>query len=124
MLQSATRDINTAIAAPQQDQAGNMFPLGDLYAFRARFDHEMGDDREAMNDLESAMKQDLDNALGIFNLGGTKPEANTGRCAWNLSEVDPLVQKFPRDYRATLFRALYLSFFKTFDENIFSKQFN
>jgi len=81
----------------------------------------MGDDREAINDLESAMKQDLDNALGIFNLGGTKPEANKGRCAWNLSQVDPLVQKFPRDYRVTLLRASYLSFFKSFDEKYFQQ---
>ncbi len=117
------KDINTAIST----HATQKFPaayesLADHYSFRAKVQFDTGHYQEAMDDLEVAMKQKLDDADKIFNSGGTKPDAAPPSiCAWSLSDFDLLARKFPKDYRALLFRGLYLSFFTTFDEKYYQQ---
>src|ERR1035437_722925 len=112
-------DINMAISIhAKQTFPGAYESLADHYSFRAKVEFDTGQYEGAMNDLEVAMKQKIDNAQAIFNSGGTKPEiASENICNWSLSDLDTLVRKSPKDYRVFLFRGLYYKFLVPFDED-------
>jgi tetratricopeptide (TPR) repeat protein len=76
-----------------------------------------------MNDLEIAMKRDPKTADKMFSIEGTEPTKTSKPCAWNLTDLDTLVAKFPKDYRAWIFRGLYYQFFTTFKEDYYAKAF-
>jgi tetratricopeptide (TPR) repeat protein len=98
--------------------------MANHYSFRAKVEFDTERYEVAMNDLEIAMRQDFDNADKMFDSPGTKPDSiSPNICAWTLSNLDLLVQKFPHDYRALLFRGLYLKFFVVFDEKAYQKAF-
>lgn len=121
-IDNILKDINTAISTHDTQR----FPeehksLADLYSFRAKVVFDTGHYQEAMNDLEKAVKQGIDDAASIFFSSGTKPDAPpSGTCAWSLSDLDILVRKFPKDYRGPLLRGLYYRHFVTFDVKYFS----
>jgi tetratricopeptide (TPR) repeat protein len=117
------KDINTAISTYAMQKFPRSYEsLADHHSFRAKVEFDTGNYQAAMDDLEAAMKQKLDDADKIFNSGGTKPDATSPNiCTWSLSDLDLLVRKFPRDYRTLLFRGLYLSFFSTFDEKYYQQ---
>ena len=107
------KDIDRAIST----HATQKFPwayesLADRYSFKAKVEFDTEQYQQAMDDLETAMRQNIENAAAIFNSGGTKPDATSpNACIWSLSNLDFLVQKFPKDYRTQLFRGLYFKFF-------------
>ena len=115
------KDINSAMSMhAAQKLPGPDESLAALYLFRAKVGFETGRYPEAMNDLEAAMMQNFDNAGTLFNSAGTAPDTSSPNiCIWSLSDLDTLVQRFPKDYRALLFRGLYLKFFATFDEKYY-----
>ncbi len=78
-----------------------------------------GDDKLALDDLEKAMRRDLSDADKIFNIEGVTPERTSKFCTWNLTDLDNLVAKFPRDWRPTALRGLYYQFFTTFKEEYY-----
>jgi tetratricopeptide (TPR) repeat protein len=118
-------DINMAISIhAKQTFPGAYESLADHYSFRAKVEFDTGQYEGAMNDLEVAMKQKIDNAQAIFNSGGTKPEiASENICNWSLSDLDTLVRKSPKDYRVFLFRGLYYKFLVPFDEDSSNQAF-
>jgi tetratricopeptide (TPR) repeat protein len=75
----------------------------------------------AIQDMERAMTRDLDDADKMFNIEGVEPEKTSKVCTWNLTELDTLTLKIPRDYRVWLFRGLYYEFFTTFKEAYYEK---
>lgn len=78
-----------------------------------------GDDKLALDDLERAMRRDLSGADKLFNIEGVTPERTSKFCTWNLTDLDHLVAKFPRDWRPTALRGLYYQFFTTFREDYY-----
>jgi len=95
--------------------------LSGHYSLRAKVEFDTRHYREALDDLETAMKQDLDGASSIFNSDDTKPDAPPQSiCTWGLSDLDLLAQKFPHDYRVVLLRGLYYRHFMNFDTKHFS----
>jgi tetratricopeptide (TPR) repeat protein len=79
-----------------------------------------GDDKRALDDLEKAMRLDLSSADKIFNIEGVVPERKSKFCAWNLTDLDHLVAKFPKDWRPVALRGLYYQFFTTFKEDYYA----
>lgn len=119
---SALKDIDTAISTHSATASQTIYDsLTDQYSLRGKVRLMLGQHREAMDDLETAMKVDFDSADRIFNIGGVEPERASNSCTWNLTELDELVAKFPNDYRALLFRGLYFKFFTTFKEDYYAK---
>jgi tetratricopeptide (TPR) repeat protein len=84
-----------------------------LYSVRAKVEHDTGDDTHAMNDIERAIHTNVGEATQLANSGATSPEKTASACTWVEPDTDALVQKFPSDYRAYMFRGLYYSFFET-----------
>lgn len=80
-----------------------------------------GDDNLALGYLEKSMQRDLSNADKIFNIGGVAPETTSEFCTWNLTDLDGLVKKFPKDWRPVALRGLYYEFFTTFKEEYYPK---
>jgi tetratricopeptide (TPR) repeat protein len=118
---SILKDIDTAISTHSAPTAPIYGNLSDHHSLRGKVRLILGQHREAMDDLETAMKVDLDSADRIFNIGGVEPEKTSNLCTWNLTELDTLVAKFPEDYRVLLFRGLYFKFFTTFKEDYYAK---
>ena len=116
--QAILKDINTSISTHAAQKSPGAFPsLANHYSLRAKVKFDIKRFPEAMDDLEAAMRQNLRTAAAIFNSGGTRPEATSpDSCVWSLSDLDTLVQRFPKDYRAVLFRGLYMKSFDLFDE--------
>jgi tetratricopeptide (TPR) repeat protein len=79
-----------------------------------------GDDKRALDNLEKAMRLDLGNADKIFNVEGVAPERTSKFCAWNLTDLDHLVTRFPKDWRPVALRGLYYQFFTTFKEDYYA----
>lgn len=70
------QDINTAISTHSvQKFPGAYDSLADHYSFRAKVEFDNGRHREALDDLERAVRQKIDKADSIFGSGGTTPDA-------------------------------------------------
>jgi tetratricopeptide (TPR) repeat protein len=118
LLKDVEAAISTHSSLTSQTAYANLAPH---YSLRAKMRFATGQYREAMDDLEAAMKLDLDSAVHIFNIGGVQPETTSEPCAWSLADLDTMVATFPNDYRVLLFRGLYLMFFTTFKEDYYAK---
>jgi tetratricopeptide (TPR) repeat protein len=113
---SIVSDVNNAISLPN-----GIYNNADHYSLLGKIALQKGETREAMNDLEKAMMRDVDTANRIFNIGGIEPEKTSKPCVWNLTDLDGLIAKFPKDFRPSLFRGLYYLFFTTFKEDYYPK---
>lgn len=90
--------------------------LAGLHAMRARVELLTGKYREAMTDLDSAVDVDPSEAQSIFGSGGVEPDAKGDGCAWGLDDFAQLEKRYPTDFRISIYRGLYFSFFGTFKE--------
>jgi tetratricopeptide (TPR) repeat protein len=88
-----------------------------LLSMRAKIEHANGDDTDAMGDLDKAIQADLANSTQFVNSGAIAPEKTSSACTWAEPDMDALVQHFPTDYRAYLFRGLYYGFFTEWNED-------
>jgi tetratricopeptide (TPR) repeat protein len=113
--ESAVKDLSKAISLGPSKKS-----QVDNYSFRAWLEFTLGKYKNSIDDLETAIKLDVDHADNIFNSGGIKPQRISPPCKWNLSELDKLIAQFPRDYRPSLYRGLYFEFFSTFDKSGYS----
>lgn len=93
-----TADFDNAIRFTPTD-GEHTFDLSKLYGYRARVKFEAGDLLGAIDDLERAMHDAIDTADAIY----------FGSCNWDLPDLDALVQKFPKDFRSTLLRGVFLT---------------
>jgi tetratricopeptide (TPR) repeat protein len=108
-------DIALSISS-HDDSKSTVYPtLRDHYALKAKIEFESGHLEDSMRDLDAAMKEDYEYADDVFNDGGTKPTTTTRPCVWTQSDLDTLERRFPVDYRPSLYRGLYLTFFYSFD---------
>ncbi len=117
--QSINSDLANAFRyhTPQDEGA---FDEASLIAMRAKIHFQAGEYKQALDDLESAMKAKLNDADKIFGSGETKPEtSNKNACVWTMSNLEVLEAKFPKDYRVPLLRGIYIKFFTTFDEKYY-----
>jgi tetratricopeptide (TPR) repeat protein len=111
-------DVRKALDTLSPDTG--VFGRSDLLTLRGKIQFESGHYKEALGDLESAIKDKLDEAEGIFGSGEVKPEAtNTSPCVWTLGNLDRLARQFPIDYRVPVLRGLYIKFFTRFDEKYY-----
>jgi tetratricopeptide (TPR) repeat protein len=93
-----------------------------LLSIRSKIHFQAGEYKEALNDLEAAMKANLDNDDKVFGSGETKLEtANPNPCLWTMGNLDVFEKQFPKDYRISLLRGRYLqiNFFTTRDEKFY-----
>jgi hypothetical protein len=88
---------------------------------RAKVGHANGEDFAALEDLDKAIHANVADAAQFVNSGATAPEKSASACTWTLPEMDALVQRFPNDYRAYLFRGLYYGFFVQWSEDCCSR---
>ena len=91
--------------------------LVSLLSTRAKLEYVNRDYAAAMNDLERAIRSDLEKAAEFTNSGAVKPEKTASMCVWVEPDMDGLVQRFPTDYRSYLFRGLYFSKFAPLDDD-------
>jgi tetratricopeptide (TPR) repeat protein len=80
--------------------------LTNHYLLRGKLKSLLGQHRDAIDDLERAMKVNIESAEHIFEGGAIEPEEESTPCDWNLTDLNMLVAKFPKDYRTLLFRGL------------------
>ncbi len=110
---SIETDVRAAILhASQPDKL--VYNKSDYYSLLAKIALATGQHRQAVEDLEVAMTRNLDAATHIFNIEGIAPERTSKFCTWNLTDLDGLVTRFPKDYRVRLLRGLYYEFFTIF----------
>ena len=109
-------NVNMALKYVSNSRTGKDSP-GSLLSMRAKVEHTNGDDSAAMEDLDKAIHANLADAATFVNSGAVAPEKNASACTWTLPEMDALVQRFPNDYRAYLFRGLYYGFFVQWNED-------
>jgi tetratricopeptide (TPR) repeat protein len=96
--------------------SGQVYNNTDYYSLLAKIEFAKANYVKAVEYLDQAMTRDVDTANRMFNIEGVKPEKTSKFCEWNLTELDALVARFPKDYRPWLFRGLYYEFFTTFKE--------
>ena len=98
-------DINNALRFKGDSLVGkDTKSFNSLLSMRGKIEHENGDDRAAMDDLDKAIHADLANASKFANSGGIAPEKTASVCTWTQPDMDAFVQHFPTDYRSYLFR--------------------
>jgi len=73
--------------------------------------------------LESAVEVDPGTPNEVFNTGGVKPEEDANPTALTRKDLDILVSKYPRDFRAYMFRGLFYSSFTLYSENYYAPTF-
>ncbi len=117
-----SKDLDEAIRTHSLPASESIYPnLIDHYSLRARIEFSAGRNREALDDLDTVMKMDLDSADRVSNIEGVEAEKTSKPCVWNLTDLDTLVTKFPRDYQPALLLGIYFKFFTTFKEDYYPK---
>ncbi len=111
---SIQSDVEAAMS-----RVGQVYNSTDYYSLLARLEFAKANYVKAVDYLDKAMMRDVDTASGMFNIEGVKPARDSKFCEWNLTELDALVERFPKDYRPLLFRGLYYEFFTTFKEDYY-----
>jgi tetratricopeptide (TPR) repeat protein len=111
---SISNDVKAAMTHP-----GQVYNQTDYYSLLGKIEYAQANYAQAIDDLEKAMKRDLDSADRMFNIEGTKPAKTSKFCIWNVTDIDGLVKRFPKDYRVRLFRGLYYLYFTTFKEDYY-----
>ncbi|MDB5266628.1 MAG: Tetratricopeptide 1 repeat-containing protein [Parcubacteria group bacterium] len=94
--------------------------LASLYSLRAKTDLALKDYGQAMKDLEIGVKINPNDTSDMFNTGGVKPEEVSNPTALQKTDLDTLVNHYPNDYLAYMFRGLFYSTFTSYDEKYFS----
>ncbi len=94
-----------------------------IYSLRAKADVLAGNYQQAMIDLESAVQVDPSSPNEVFNTGGVKPEEDANPTALNREDLAMLVSKYPRDFRAYMFRGLFYASFTTYGEQYYAPTF-
>jgi tetratricopeptide (TPR) repeat protein len=113
--------MKSDVEAAMSHAGASVYNKTDYYSLLGKIAIRNGEYGRAMDDLEQAMRRDVSNASRMFNIEGVEPERTSKSCSWNLTDLDTLVAKFPRDYRAWVFRGLYYEFFTTFKETYYQK---
>jgi tetratricopeptide (TPR) repeat protein len=107
-VDDALRDIDAAIAThPSQEVSPPSFSLTDHYSLKANIEFVAGRHKQAMNDLEKGLLEDIENAESLFAPSGSPNSTARNSCEWQLSDLDRLVGESPADYRTLVFRGLY-----------------
>jgi tetratricopeptide (TPR) repeat protein len=107
-------DLDRALKSIASSRTGKKSTLA-LLSTKAKIDFANSDFAASMNDLEKAIRSDLEKATEFTNSGSAKPEKTASSvCIWTEPDVDELVRRYPADYRSHLFRGLYFSFFVNF----------
>jgi tetratricopeptide (TPR) repeat protein len=114
-LTDILNDIALSISLHDRSKSSAYPTLKRHYALKAKVEFENGHLEDSMRDLDAAIKEDYDSADNMFNDGGTKPTTTTQPCVWTQPDLDTLERRFPADYRPSLYRGLYLTFFYRFD---------
>ena len=108
-------DISRSISLHQQSTSTAYSTLRDHYALKAKIEFEAGHFENSMRDLDAAIATDYDDAQQVFNDGKVKPTQTAQPCVWTEADFDTLERRFPQDYRPSMYRGLYLTFFYSFD---------
>ncbi len=110
------KDIDTAIAKHMGQAPESMYDkLSDHYSLRGRVKFLSGRYRDALGDMELAIRADFLSSDKIFNVDGVLPEQKASKpCTWSLSDFATLTAAMPSDFRPVLLRGLYWIFFTTF----------
>jgi len=115
----ALSDIDKAIQLRSSAKYEKVYDSpAEMYALRAKVDMAAGNDQQAMNDIEMAVKSDP--TTNPFNTGGVKPEEAADLTALQKKDFDSLVNRHPNDYRVYMFRGLFYDSFTTFDEQYYT----
>jgi hypothetical protein len=78
--------------------------IAEMYVLRAKVDMHAGNDQQAMNDIEMAIKAEP--TTNLFNNGGVKPKDESNPTAMQKRDFDLLVAKHSNDYRAHILSRL------------------
>jgi tetratricopeptide (TPR) repeat protein len=111
---SIQNDVEAAMS-----HSGQVYNNTDYYSLLGKIEFTKANYVKAVDYLYKAMVRGLDTANRMFNIEGVEPEKTSKFCVWNLTDLDGLVARFPKDYRPWLFRGLYYEFFTTFKEDYY-----
>jgi tetratricopeptide (TPR) repeat protein len=111
---SIQNDVEAAMS-----HSGQVYNNTDYYSLLGKIELARANYVQAVAYLDKAMLRDLGTANRMFNIEGVEPEKTSKFCVWNLTDLDGLVARFPKDYRLWLFRGLYYEFFTTFKEDYY-----
>ena len=121
--QNVIADIDKAIklrpSATDTKYTSMSSSIAPMYALRAKADVVSKDYKQALTDLETAVKVDLTKPNDVFNTGGVKPGENTNPTALEKNDFDILVSAYPDDYRTYLFRGLFYNSFSFYDKQYY-----
>jgi len=116
------KDLDAAITSQPLSAEGAKFSnLANFYSLRGKVKFLSGEFKPAADDLEAAMKVDISSPGNFFNSHATDLAKTSTPCEWNLTDLDTLVLKLPRDFRPLLFRGLYYSNFTNYTHNYSAK---
>jgi hypothetical protein len=115
-LAAIASDIDNALKYRTDASAGDISLLS-LLSMKAKIEFANRDEKAAIEDLDKAIRADLENALKFSNSGAVAPEKTAQICVWTEPDLDALVQHFPTDYRTYQFRGLYHGFFAFFEKD-------
>jgi tetratricopeptide (TPR) repeat protein len=96
------------------------YSADEMYGWRAKVDMLKGDYKQALDDLENAIRSNYNNANAAFHGGGVKPDEDANATLLNKKDFDLLVAKYPEDYRAYVDRGLFYRTFTFLDEHNFT----
>ena len=119
---SILKDADAAITTQPLSPEGIKFSnLTEFYSLRAKLNFLSGQYKAAADDLELAMKVDISSPGNFFNSHAIDLATTSTPCEWDLTDLDALVLKLPRDFRPLLFRGLYYNFFTNYTHNYSAK---
>jgi tetratricopeptide (TPR) repeat protein len=117
--QQVLSDIDKAIqfhSSPKYDKM--LDSTAEMYVLRAKVDILADNNKQAVNDIEMAVKGDPSH--NPFNTGGVKPEEDSNPTALQKRDFDSLVVQYPDDYRVYMFRGLFYGSFTSYDEQYYA----
>jgi tetratricopeptide (TPR) repeat protein len=91
-----------------------------ILGLKAKITLLMGDNLNALNLLETAIKANPGDIKNVFNNGGVKPEEGASGIEFQLNDFNTLISKYPTDYRTYLLRGLFYFTFSLYDEQFYN----
>src|SRR6202041_2156499 len=117
--QQILSDIDKAIQFHSSPKYEKMLEsTAEMYVLRAKVDILADNNKQAVNDIEMAVKGDPSH--NPFNNGGVKPEEDFNPTALQKRDFDSLVVQYPDDYRVYMFRGLFYGSFTGYDEQYYA----
>lgn len=90
-----------------------------IYALKTKVDILSHNLKQALDDLEAAVKINPGSLNDVFNTGAVKPDDDSNPTAVQLKDLNLLISEYPADYRSYMFRGLFYNAFSFYDKQYY-----